>query len=221
MYEVAHARSQRLHIPIVTWLYWIGVHIPALLLEFILIDYLDQIHDEGSESFLLGLITSFTLIGIASMSYGQAWILKRTIDPNLFKQWFGATLGAACVIHIASYMLNIDYLLFMMFRNLSTRSPIDPWLSWKLTSIAITCLIISGIQAWILRKAGYRMLHWVPVMLISWIATSLTIAWFSSSSYESHAGSTVLVMGGASLLNGVGLFLIQPTRINLNEPQSP
>lgn len=221
MYEVAHARSQRLHIPIVTWLYWIGVHIPALFLEFLLIDYLDQIHDEGSELFLFGLISATTLIGIASMSYGQAWILKRTIDPNLFKQWFGATLSAACVISIAMYILRIDYLLLMMFHNLSTRSPIDPWLSWRLTSIAITCLVISSVQAFILRKAGYRIQHWVPIMLVSWITTSLSIAWFSSSIYESLARSTVLVMGGASLLNGLGLFLIQPTRIKLNEPQSP
>jgi hypothetical protein len=219
MYEVAHARPQRLHIPIVTWLYWIGVHIPALVLYALVIPYFYQDHPDGGELILYGMLIALTLISIGSISYGQAWILKRTIDPNLFKQWFRATLGAYCAVSVVKYMLKLDYLLFRMFRIAGTRNVIAQWLPPQLISIAITCLVISSIQAWILRKAGYRMLHWVPIMLASWLAASLTIASLSSLLYAGLAGTTAIVMGCASLINGLGLFLIQPTqRTKLDEP---
>ncbi|GAA5530315.1 hypothetical protein [Herpetosiphon gulosus] len=221
MYEVAHARSRRLHIPIVTWLYWIGVHIPALVLYALVIPYFYQDHPDGGELFLFGLIIILTLIGIGSMSYGQAWILKRTIDPNLFKHWFRATLGAYCAVSIAKNMLSIDHLLFSMFRTSNTSNPFVHWIEPQLISVSITCLVISSVQAWILRKAGYRMLHWIPTMLVSWLAASLIIASFNTLYAEALSGTTALVMGGASLLNGLGLFFIQPTRINLDEQQLP
>ncbi|ABX03273.1 MAG TPA: hypothetical protein DEF47_22025 [Herpetosiphon sp.] len=214
MYEVAHARSQRLHIPIVTWLYWIGVHIPALVLYALVLPYFYQDHPDGGELFVFGLLIVIMLSAIGSMSYGQAWILKRTIDPNSFKHWFRATIAAYCAVSIAKYMLSIDHLLFSMFRTSNTSNPFVHWIEPQLISVAITCLVISSVQAWILRKAGYRMLHWIPTMLLSWVVVSLTIASFNSLYAEAFSGSTVLVMGCASLLNGLGLFLIQSRNPN-------
>ncbi len=215
MYEVAHARPQRLRIPVVTWIYWIGVHIPALLLYALVTPYFYQDYPDGGELFIFGLMIGLTLIAIGSMSYGQAWILRRTIDPNLFKPWFRATLGAYCVMSIAKYMLSIDYLLFSMFRNPGTHNSLVQWLRPQLISITITCLVLSSIQAFLLRKAGYRMLHWVPIMLVSWLTASLTIASFNILLSEALSGTTAIVMGCASVLNGLGLFLIQPKGTNL------
>ncbi|KPL87025.1 hypothetical protein [Herpetosiphon geysericola] len=218
MYEVAHARSQRLRIPVVTWLYWIGVHIPALALYALVIPYFYQDHPDGGELFLLGLMIALTLIAIGSMSYGQAWILKRTIDPNLFKHWFRATLGAYCLVIIVKYMLSIDYLLFSMFRKSNTSNPFVHWIEPQLISVAITCLAISSVQAVVLRKFGYRTLHWIPTMLVSWLVASLTIASFNTLYAGALSGTTALVMGCASVLNGLGLFLIQPIH---NHGQKP
>ncbi|WP_164689298.1 hypothetical protein [Herpetosiphon llansteffanensis] len=186
------------------------MHIPALLLSLLLTAYLKQAPPASDGLFFLGLIMATALISIGSISYGQAWLLKRTIDANLAKPWFRATFGVISVILIVRYMLSIDYLILKMVRNLGPRFTLDQWLTTQLISIAITCLIVSSIQALILRTFGYRMLHWVPIMLFSWITASLTVMWVNSSLDAGLALSIEMVMGCASLINGLGLLLIQP-----------
>lgn len=223
MYEVAHARPQRLHISIVTWFYWIGVHIPALLLSVYSMLFFVQDQSDGGELAYFGLFLLMELACISSISIGQAWILKHTINHQLFSLWIFGTMFAAIGFGILSFVLRLNVLIDGMYQTPRMISTVEQLLPSRLILMAILGGFTGFVQSIILHLYGYRMWHWIPLQVLSYLFTVGLIGWLMIDvRYIYLAGTIPIIMGGAGILNGLGLFLIQPTQHpKLDEPQSP
>ncbi|MFD3164201.1 hypothetical protein [Herpetosiphon sp. NSE202] len=211
MYEVAHARSQRLRIPVVTWLYWIGVHIPALLLSVYSMLFFVQDQPDGGEIVYFGLFLLMEFVCIGSISIGQAWILKRTINPQLFSSWISKTMFTAMGFGILSFMLQLNSIIDRMYQTPRTIATVQQLLPSRLILMTLLGGLIGFVQARILHSYGYRMWHWIAVQGLSYLCTTSIIGWLMTDvRYIYLAGTIPIVMAGAGIINSLGLFLIQP-----------